>query len=105
MEIENNEPYSYPFLSQTFIKPKLGSQFNYIDKELKTFNKLIDRTWNNEIGLMNEELEFRLDSTSFMDPYSLYLELVIENPNNNMIQLDGSAQTLIESIELFANDK
>lgn len=48
-------------------------------------------------------LNFLMNSLALLDPYSLILEVTIVNDNNNDIQIDGSAHSLIKSISVFSN--
>jgi len=49
------------------------------------------------------QIQFNINSTNLMDPYGLYLEMEISNPNAVPIQLDGSAHSLISQIALYSN--
>lgn len=49
----------------------------------------------------SDSILFKFDSEDFLDPYSLFLTLDVVNISNNEIQLDHSAHSLIEKIEVF----
>lgn len=47
---------------------------------------------------------YKFDSDDFLDPYSLFFCLDVVNISPNVIQLDHSAHSLIEKIEIFRAD-
>ena len=49
------------------------------------------------------KIQFNISSANLLDPYSFYVELEVENPNQNAIQLDGSAHSLISELSIYGN--
>lgn len=47
---------------------------------------------------------FQFNSQNLLDPYSLYFDFIVRNVNDNPIQLDHSAHSIISSIAFYAND-
>lgn len=64
--------------------------------ELPPLNKLYEYT------LSDQAYVFALNSLNLLDPYSLILEIDVENNISEQIQLDGSAHSFIEKIEIMS---
>jgi len=50
-------------------------------------------------------IEFPLCGANLLDPYTLFLTIDVENINDNPIQLDNSAHSLISCIEFVSNGR
>jgi hypothetical protein len=75
------------------------------NNELPELIKFVIPPFNNhsEFDAKYNKIQFNLNSTNLLDPYSLYFECEIENPNKNYIQLDGSAHSLIDEISFYSD--
>ena len=60
---------------------------------------------SNEYDNRYNKIHFTINSSNLLDPYSLILNLSVENRNQNAIQLDHSAHSLISQISVFSNGK
>lgn len=82
-----------PELDNTLIRSKGPALPDLIKYDVPATNR------NSELDTRNNVITFELPSSSNMlDPYSLYLNIEIENINKNPIKLDHSAHSLISRI-------
>jgi hypothetical protein len=49
------------------------------------------------------QIQFNINSSNLLDPYSLFFDFEVTNPNPNPIQLDHSAHSIISSIAFYSN--
>ena len=97
---------SDPIFDPIILPPHLHK--NDIRKKYIDMPKLIKFSIpaSNNISMYNDKnniIKFDLSSVNFLDPYGLYLDLTIVNENINPIQLDSSAHSIIEKIQVYSN--
>ena len=85
-----------PHLNNTYVRP------SGVDvPELVKLN--IYPSGGTEYDQTNNECQFNINSNNLLDPYAFYLYVTIKNNSPRPIQLDGSAHSLISSIEVYSN--
>ena len=85
-------------LDNTFIRPP-----GITAPDLIKFD-FIPTNSESEYNSKNNQIHFTLNTSSnLLDPYALFFEFDIINNNDNPIQLDGSAHSLISSITVLSN--
>lgn len=95
--VRGSDVYPDPLFSTDIVQPLNNNMPDKIHFEIPPFNQF------SLLELSKNTLQFNINSSNLLDPYSLYLEIEIENINNNPIQLDGSAHSLISEILVRAN--
>lgn len=88
---------SPPSMDNRFIRVANNDLPELIKFDIPPTNRLSE--YNQE----NNQIQFSISSANLLDPYSLYLDLDVKNTNNNAIQLDHSAHSIIADIAVYAN--
>ena len=97
---QNDGKYEIPEeFNRTYIIPN-----NYVVPTSLKF-EMAPSNPSNEYDNKTKQVFFVINHGNLLDPYSLYLNLEIENKGALPIQLDGSAHSLISSITVYANGK
>jgi hypothetical protein len=87
-----------PHLDNTYVRPPGIAAPDLIRYDIPPSNNL------SEFDNKYNKIHFTLNTSSnLLDPFALYLNLDVENVNNNPIQLDNSIHSLISEITVLSN--
>jgi hypothetical protein len=86
-----------PHLNNTYIRPSSPDMPELIKYNIPPFNNT--REYKDDVN----QIQFNINSSNLLDPYSLFFDFDVTNPNTNAIQLDHSAHSIISSIAFYSN--